>query len=202
MEKILTDEISYIPAIEEPLSSDVIIIRGKTQTYIMDVGCSEEVTAYLNSLPGKKTVILSHFHKDHAGEIENIKYDTLYVGNQTKKSLGIGEVVSKPLTIEDGLKIDIIPCPSCHAKGCLLLMVNDTFLFTGDALYSSYKDNNAIYNVSVLKEEIDKLKSLPASKYYLDHRKGKFLSKELNVYKLELVYNKRKVGEPYIAIPY
>lgn len=202
MERKLTEEISYIPAIEEPLSSDVIIIRGAGCTYIYDVGNSDDVTEYLNSLSGKKCVILSHFHEDHTGGLSHVFYDTLYVGNQTKKSLGIGEVITSTLTINDGVKIDIIPCPSSHAKGCLLVMVNNTWLFVGDSLYSSYKDNNMIHNVSILKEEIDKLKSLPASKYYLDHRKGKFVSKDLNILLLERIYAKRQPGEPYIHISY
>ena len=202
MEKILAENISYIPTIEEPLSSDVIIVRGKENTYIFDVGNNNEVTDYLNALPGKKTVIISHFHADHAGKLAETECEKIYVGNQTKKSLGLGDVITKPLTISDGIKIDIIPCASSHAKGSLLMMIDDTYLFTGDSLYSAYKDNNAIYNVSLLSEQIRTLKALPATKYFLDHRKGRFLSKELNIRQLETVYQKRLPGEAFITIPY
>lgn len=201
MEKQLTERIiSYIPSIDEPLSADVVIVRGDKATYIYDVGNNAEVTKYLNSLPGPKHVILSHFHKDHTGKINETDYASLYVGNQTYKSLGIGTVVTEPITIEDGVKIDIIPCPSCHAKGCLVLMIADMYIATGDTTYAVYKNDAIVYNDSLLNEEILKLESLPATKYFLSHRDGRFLSKELILRQLKGVYAKRKPSEAYIEI--
>ena len=201
MELSLTDKITYIPPTIDPLSSDIIILRGKQNIYLYDVGNSPSSLAWLNSLDGKKSVILSHFHADHSANIKALEYDELYVGNQTFKSIGTGNVVTAPITIEDGMKLDIIPTPSSHSKGALLLMVNDTYLFTGDSTYPSSKNDLPMYNVSLLNEQIKLLSSLPAKMYYLSHRNQGFLKKELIIRHLSNIYSKRKSGEAYITLP-
>lgn len=200
MEKKLTERISFIPAVEEPLSSDVLIVRGDSATYIFDVGHNTDVSNYLNGLPGKKTVIISHFHEDHTGGLNDINFDRLLVGNYTAKSLKMGEAVEKRLTIEDGVKLDIIPCPSSHAKGSLVLMIDDEYLLTGDSTYCTGKNDEYFYNVSLLSEQIKLFESLPATKYYLSHRAGRFLKKELIVRQLHNIFIKRVPGNPLIPL--
>jgi len=84
----ITEQISYIKASDNPLSADVILAEGEEYLYVFDVGNNEQVAEYLNSLPKKKRVILSHFHADHMGNIGRVNWDTVYFGANTEKYLG------------------------------------------------------------------------------------------------------------------
>ena len=81
----VTEHISYIKASGSPLSADVILIEGQEYLYVFDVGNNEQVAEYLNSLPKKKRVILSHFHTDHMGNIGRVNWDNVYFGANTEK---------------------------------------------------------------------------------------------------------------------
>ena len=55
MIKLINDYIKYIVSSEEPLSSNVFFINGKSNTYIYDVGRNEEAYKELvNSKPIKQ----------------------------------------------------------------------------------------------------------------------------------------------------
>lgn len=200
MEIAITDRISYIPQAEKPLSSDIVLIRGEKKLFVFDVGNNEEATKYLNGLPGPKTVIISHFHSDHTANLEETFYDELYVGLQTYKSVRRGIVVTDSVEINDGVKIEIIPVPNVHAKGSLMMVVNDELIFTGDATYAMWKDGKTIYNSQLLKEEIEILKKLKADKCFLSHDKGKIRSKKTILLLLENIYKKRTKDCPYIYL--
>ena len=123
IEKI-NEYISYIPAAEVPISSDVGIIHGKNKTYLFDVGSTSESLEYLYSLDGNVQIVISHFHADHtwwlyrhkAGEegmlpgdtlslnYEPVKYDRLYIGKGTEKYLPKGEIIREPFVIWDELE--------------------------------------------------------------------------------------------------
>lgn len=81
----ISDKISYIKASENPLSADVILVDGQEYLYVFDVGNNEQVAEYLNSLPKKKRVILSHFHTDHMGNIGRVEFESVYFGANTEK---------------------------------------------------------------------------------------------------------------------
>ena len=200
MEVKLTDRISYIPQVERPLSADIVLVRGDSRIFIFDVGNNDAATSYLNELNTDKTVILSHFHSDHTANLEDTVYDELYVGLQTFKSVRKGTVVMEPVVINDGVKLEIIPVPNVHAKGALLLVVDDDIVFTGDATYAMWKDGKTIYNTQLLKEEIQILKELSADKCFLSHDSGKIRAKKTILMLLEGIYNKRTKDCPYIYL--
>ena len=52
----LTPEISYLPSVEKPISSDVVFIKpdGSEITWIFDVGTSSEAARLINQIEGKK----------------------------------------------------------------------------------------------------------------------------------------------------
>ena len=165
IEKI-NDYISYIPAMEVPISSDVGIIYGKNCTYVFDVGSISESLDFLHSLNGNVKIVISHFHADHtwwltrhkAGEegmlpgdtlsltYEPVKYEKLYIGKGTERYLPDGEMIREPYIIWDeitdredkSLKLEILPMPSSHSKGSLALVVNDEYIFMGDSTYCRY----------------------------------------------------------------
>ena len=160
----INDYISYIPSCEVPISGEVGIIYGKKTTYLYDVGSTYECLDFLYSLNGKMQIVISHFHGDHtwwltkhrAGEkgmlpgdtisltYEPVKYEKIYIGKSTEKYLPDGQIVMEPVIIEDEtpsgqpLKLEIIPMPSSHTKGSLALVVNDEYVFMGDATYCNY----------------------------------------------------------------
>ena len=193
----ITDRISYIPAIESPLSADIGIVRCDDGLWLFDVGSSEEAAAVVNALPGKKNVVLSHFHPDHAGNIERITYDTLYVGAFTCRRLGIGTLVDEHLYFENG--IHLFPLPSSHAKGCLGLEFGD-YAFLGDATYSTIKSGQVAYNAGLLQEMLAVLKALQANWFLLSHSEPLACPKAEVVAQLEEIYSLRKPNDPFVFV--
>lgn len=200
MEIRLTDKISYIPQRDKPLSADIVLVKGDTGLFIFDVGNCDEATTYLNEINCHKTIILSHFHSDHTAMLEDTVYDELYVGTRTFKSVRKGTMISERVVLEDGVRIELIPVPNVHAKGSLLMIVDDTYIFTGDATYAMWKDGKTIYNAQLLKEEIELFKNLKAEKCYLSHDNGKIRAKKTIISLLESIYVKRTKDCPYIYL--
>ena len=165
IEKI-NEYISYIPAMEVPISSDVGIIYGRNCTYVFDVGSIPESLDFLHSLNGNIKIVISHFHADHTWWLtrhrpseegmlpgdtlsltyEPVKYEKLYIGKGTERYLPDGEMIREPYVIWDdiadredkSLKLEILPMPSSHSKGSLALVVNDEYIFMGDSTYCRY----------------------------------------------------------------
>ena len=83
----ITPEISYLPSVENPLSSDVVFIKpeGSDVSWIFDVGSCGEAAQLINAVDGQKNIVISHFHPDHILNLLKVKYDKLYVTKYTKK---------------------------------------------------------------------------------------------------------------------
>ena len=80
----ITENTYYIKSSDTPLSADVIFVDGQEYLYVFDVGNSQEVAEYINSIPKKKRVILSHFHPDHMGNIGRVEFETVFFGANTE----------------------------------------------------------------------------------------------------------------------
>ena len=230
----ITEAVSYIKATDNPLSADVILVEGQEYFYVFDVGNNEQVAEYLNSLPKKKRVILSHFHTDHMGNIGRINWDSVFFGANTEKyfqhyipdyavqrfaelpaalagALGEGEpakqycfsrfvTVFDYVKIQDGVTLDIYHMPNSHAKGSLLLQVNEEIIFTGDSLYAKEDGVFFVYNAQLLKEEIRLLKCLPGTKVFSSHEERPMKNKEAVLRFLERIYEKREKNDAYIRV--
>lgn len=79
--------INYLPATNDPLSADVYCIEGDKYCYVYDVGNDDRSLQYINQIGKEKVVVLSHYHKDHTGNIVGLHYRDLYVGKKHTKSL-------------------------------------------------------------------------------------------------------------------
>ena len=103
----LTPEISYLPSVENPISSDVVFIKPADSeiTWIFDTGANSEAAEIINSIEGKKNIVISHFHPDHIINLLKVKYDNLYVTKYTKKYTRAGTIVDEELNFPDGIKI-------------------------------------------------------------------------------------------------
>ena len=128
--------IEYLPASEEPLSADVYFLAGERYCYLFDVGSSVEALEAIRAVEKEKVVILSHFHRDHTGNVEKLDFAKLYVGDLTAKKLGTGTVVGEPVVIRDGIVLEILPCPSPHTGGSLIVNVNHEYTLIADLFYA------------------------------------------------------------------
>lgn len=100
----IDENISYISPTENPLSANVVIIQCENDIWLYDVGSHPDIPAmidYINPHKKKVNVVLSHFHRDHICNLENIKYDKLYQGKMTYRYTNEGEIVEGDIFIED-----------------------------------------------------------------------------------------------------
>lgn len=237
----ITDKISYIKATDNPLSADVILVDGQEYLYVFDVGNNEQVAEYLNSIPKKKRVILSHFHTDHMGNIGRVNWEYVYFGTNTEKYFQqyIPDYLAQRLAelpmalvetfagktesgsdsaakeagkfpryvtvfdlvkISDGVSIEIHHVPNSHAKGSLLLQVDEEYVFIGDSLYSKVDGDNYVYNAQLLKEEIELLKNLSGKQIFSSHEARPLKAKTGVIRFLEQIYENREKNDAYIRI--
>ena len=132
----IAPHILRIPPVDEPLSSDAFIIEGDVRYYVYDVGASEEAYEVISALDKPVTVILSHFHRDHPANMARLTPAETLVGARTRRQLGLGTLVDKPLTIRDGVGLLVQPCVSPHAPGCLIVTVDGMHTLIGDLHYA------------------------------------------------------------------
>ncbi|MCQ2452813.1 MAG: hypothetical protein MJ075_06745 [Oscillospiraceae bacterium] len=169
----LGDWISYIPAEEEPLSSDVFLIEGERYIYAYDVGSSQRAGEQLQSLPKPLIVMLSHFHKDHTANLSALSYERLYVGGKTRQLLKQGETLSEDrILIQDGPLLELRRCPSVHENGSLILTVNREYTLLGDLIYPRGEPDPS-KATAMLKE----LASIDTDWFVVSHRKDKVFEK-------------------------
>lgn len=197
---VITDSISYWKASEGPLSADVGVVEGKRNIWIFDVGSSDTAAERIQALPGNKNVVLSHFHRDHTGNLERITYQKLYQGANTFRYTKSGELVRGDLWLEDGLELHLFELPSSHAKGCIGMEINGEYAFLGDGTYCMVKQERPVYNVGLLKEEIRVLESLQAGYFLLSHDKAFVHEKGEVLEELKKIYSKGEPGNPYIYV--
>ena len=146
--------ITYLPATNDPLSADVYLINGDKYCYIYDVGNNENSLHYINQLCKEKVVILSHYHKDHTGNIADLYYRDLYVGKKTHESIGKGIIVEDKLTINDGVKIEIAHCISPHTDGSLIITVDNEYTLIADLYFTRppFDKNKAMKMLEFLRD--------------------------------------------------
>ena len=132
----LSPKIQQIPAASDPLSADVFIIEGDSHFYVFDVGCNDEAFEAISALSKPVTVILSHFHRDHTGNMNRLNPLQTLAGARTMKYISHGTLVEAPIIIRDGVEIVVRPCVSPHVPGCLIATVDGEYTFIGDLHYA------------------------------------------------------------------
>lgn len=191
----INESYSIIKGSDNPLSCDVAIIKGKNHNYIFEVGSLDSIAEELNSIDNK-IIIISHFHNDHIANLNKLKYDELYIGDNTYKYTKTGNIVTSDIILEDNIRLFKINC--CHALGSIGMIVSD-YCFVGDSLAPAYKNNNYVYNVQLLKQEIELFESLDV-RYFVDsHNMDKYYEKGEVINKLKQIYNRRQKSNPYIV---
>ena len=130
------ERIKYLPATNDPLSADVFCVDGDQYCYVYDVGSDERSLRYINQIGKEKVVVLSHYHKDHTGNIDAVHYRDLFVGKKTYEAIGKGVIVEDAFTINDGVKIDVIHCTSPHTDGSLIITVDNEYTLIADLYFT------------------------------------------------------------------
>jgi len=194
----LAPSIKYLSASAYPLSADVVLIEGREHIWLFDVGSSDDVLQALQTLSKKPRIILSHFHPDHTANLDKLSFEALYVGSYTHQKIKLGTIVKSPIELDDGIHLRVFPLPSSHAKGSLALEVNETYAFLGDGAYSAVKQGRAVYNATLLKDELDVLRSIKAPWFLLSHANPFLQKKDDVITLLEAVYNQRCANSPDI----
>lgn len=196
----IAEGVSYWRASQEPLSADVGVIEGRRSIWLFDVGSSDGAAEHIQALPGNKNVVLSHFHRDHMGNLDRIAYQRLYQGANTFRYTQNGEIVRGEIWLEDGPELHLFELPSSHAKGCIGLEINGEYAFLGDGAYCMTKQERPAYNVGLLKEEIRVLEGLQAGYFLLSHDETFVHEKEEVLEALKRIYSGREPGNPYIYV--
>ena len=148
------NRIEYLPAENDPLSTDVYCIEGDKYCYVYDVGDDSRSLRYINQIGKETVVILSHHHKDHTGNIKTLHYRDLYVGKKTHEVIGKGIIVEDKLTINDGVKIDVIHCTSPHTDGSLIVTIDNEFTLIADLYFTRppFEREKAIKMIETLRD--------------------------------------------------
>lgn len=195
----ITPEISYLPSVENPISSDVVFIKpaGSDITWIFDVGSNSEAAELINAVEGKKNIVISHFHPDHILNLLKVKYDNLYVTKYTKKYTRGGTIIEDEQIFPDGIKI--YQMPSSHSKGCLVLEFKD-YVFLGDATYCKFRLTAREYNVQLLEQMIKKMEEISVPNFCLSHDKTFVQPKESVLRIYQKILARRKNGNPTINV--
>ncbi len=219
----ISDNISYLPATENPLSADVIFIQNDDALWIFDCGRSDE--AFLEILKfqdfAKKNnltlnLVISHFHEDHTDNLIRVLPDFIYAGDFTVRHFGWNslsfqenllkngnsqakiEIVRESKSFQNG-SVQLIPLVNSHAKGSLCLRFKN-FLFLGDAVYPTEKKGLECYNVQQLHQEIQTLKNTSCEYFCISHAKYFVKSKESIIKHLEEIYAKKNGNDPWIFL--
>lgn len=217
----ISDNISYLPATENPLSADVVFIQDDDALWIFDCGRSDE--AFLKILKfqdfAKKNnltvnLVISHFHEDHTDNLIRVTPDFIYAGDFTARHFGWNsvqenslktgnnqakiEIVSEAKSFQNG-SVQLIPLVNSHSKGSLCLRFQN-FLFLGDAVYPTEKKGRECYNVQQLNQEIQTLKNEDCEHFCISHAKYFVKTKESVIKHLEEIYAKKIGNAPWIFL--
>ena len=167
-------KIKYLPATNDPLSADVYCIEGDQYCYVYDVGNDDRSLQYINELSKERVIILSHYHKDHIGNIEDIHYRNLYVGKKTQEAIGKGIIVEDAITINDRVRIDVIHCISPHTDGSLIITVDNEYTLIADLYFT-----RPPFEMEKAMKMIETLRDIDTKYFVISHQKDeKVIPKE------------------------
>ncbi len=188
-----------VPAAEGPLSADVGLVETADGFWLYDVGQSPAACAAIAALPGRRTAVISHFHPDHAGNLPQVAAERVFVGANTFRYTGQGEIVSQPLIFKEGGRtLHLFLLPSSHAKGSLGLEVDGRWVFVGDGIYGTRRDGRLAFNAQLLYEQIRLLRGLDAVYCLQSHAEPFVVEKAAVLERLERLLALRRQNEPYI----
>lgn len=177
----LATYLQQVPSSNDPLSADVYLIHGERCEYLFDVGNNEESLRVISGITKDKVVILSHLHDDHIGNIDNVDYKELYVGDLTYEKIRKGKVVENELLIHDGVKMEIKHCPSPHTGGSLIVTINNEYTLLADLYFT-----RPVFDRQAAHSMMEVLKAIETKYFVASHQAvGTIFEKDLFVKEME-----------------
>lgn len=203
----LTPSIGYIEEDQRFICSRIGIVRGSKGTLFIDTGSSRQQLLLLDEmrtkglLPNPSYLAITHFHEDHVANFPYFSGAKVFGTKADTRRLRVDALVSEPTLLDLGdTKVRIVPLPNTHAKGSLLIDVNDgEAIFIGDALGPATDiDRNAYYDRSAVYEEYRVLKDLHGKLYIGGHNGesiGEMDQPSINKFFLDLIERTKKAPE-------
>ena len=186
---MISERIRYLPATNDPLSADVFCIEGDKYYYVYDVGNDDRSLRYINQIGKEKVVVLSHHHKDHTGNIVDLHYRDLYVGKKTYETIGTGVIVEDKLTINDGVRIDVIHCVSPHTDGSLIVTIDNEYTLIADLYFT-----RPPFDKEKAMKMIDSLRSIDTKYFVISHQEEeKVIPKNKLITELSVYFGQQRV---------
>jgi len=176
--KELSPHSGYIS--EEPglICPKIGLIYGRGGTIYFDTGASLKQLRLLEEVRAKKGfrnpsyLVISHFHADHIANFAYFSTCRVYGSKTTAQRIRVDETVHETAAIDLGdVKVEIIPFPSSHAKGSLILrLVGEEVVFLGDGVYEAVGfEEKDYYDRSLFFEMALVIRSLNAAHYVFGH---------------------------------
>lgn len=174
----ITAHCGYISEEAGLICPKIGIVHGNKGTIYFDTGASLKQVRLLDHVRLEKgfknpsILVVSHFHEDH---IANFHYFTgcrVYASKVTARRIRVDEITDGRIVLDLGnIKAEIIPLPSSHAKGSLILHVlGDEVVFLGDGVYEAVGfGEKGYYDRSLFHEMAVVLRSFQASHYVFGH---------------------------------
>ena len=199
--KQIDNDIYYLPSEEEPvLSADIGLFFGGNFVWSYDCGASKKACELMNRIDNKN-IVISHFHKDHTYNINDItNVNQVYLSKYSFNHFKTGNVVDKDIWIEDKGLIHIFPLPNSHCKGSMAMEINEKYVFIGDSSYGKHIDKHLTYNVQLLTEQIKILSKIKADTCLVSHDPRYVVDKEEILAKFEKILSKSISGNPLIVL--
>lgn len=196
----ISERIAYWPGTHHPLCAEVVTVRGDGYTWVFDAGSGPAAAAHIRALPGRKNLIVSHFHPDHMGNWDQVEWKKLYLGDYACGKICAGTAVTEEMSFEDGAALRVFPLPSSHARGSLALEVDGQYLFLGDGIYGTMKNGERVHNQTVLLSLIRTLESSSAPYFALSHAVPFVQPRDQVLSDLKTLYARRDPRSPYIPV--
>ena len=198
----LAEGLFYFPCGDAPLSAEVFLIPGRECAWFFDCGNGEHALNAIRAVPGRKRAVISHFHPDHMGNVHQADFERVYLGDFAYRKAGdnlCAVAVTACTAAEDAIDMHILPLPSCHAKGSLMLTYGK-YVFLGDGIYAGNKNGQRAYNATVLWETIRALEGVSAQYAVLSHRAPEIVPCRDVLAELKAIYAKREKNAAYILL--
>lgn len=174
----ITAHCGYISEEAGLICPKIGIVHGSKGTIYFDTGASLKQIRLLECVRLEKgfknpsILVVSHFHEDHIANFHYFAGCRVYASKVTARRIRVDEITDGRTMLDLGdIKVEIIPLPSSHAKGSLILRVfGEEVVFLGDGVYEAVGfGEKGYYDRSLFHEMAGVLRSLQSSHYVFGH---------------------------------
>ena len=153
------------------------VVSGQKGTLYFDTGASLKQLHVLdalreeNLLKNPASLVISHFHNDHIANFAYFSSCLVYGSKVTARYVRVDRLVGEKTIVDLGeIHPEIVPLPSSHAKGSLILYIpEEKVVYLGDGVYEAVGFDKPYYDRSLFYEMSQVLKPLKVDHYVFGH---------------------------------